>query len=228
MHTDLPCRLVWRQTAALWGFKRAVSVVFCSFTLLGHCVEFSLEVLKWTKCGYKNTSEKQHVAFERSLKSLSLGRVHSFYFPAWCLSPGVNMQSACHFSVALCWNSSLGAALLFSFEFQPLWSKHKGRKFTCVLCTLFSHAALQWWVRCHQYTIHGRRKVKWLKTIYVSAKVHIPVPGFWIDDKALRMQKMPFPEILCCACRCGQREVLLFSTKAGIPSVMKCITAVKP
>ena len=162
------------------------------------------------------------------MKSLSLGRIHSFFFAAWCLSPGVNTRSARNFSLALCWNSSLGATLLFLFEFQPLWSKQKGRKFTCVLCTLFSHAALQWWVRCHEYIIHGRRNVKWLKTIYIPTKVHIPIPWFRIDDKALRIRKMPFPEILWSVCRCGQRELLLFSIKAGIPSVVKCITAMKP
>lgn len=76
----------------------------------------------------KNISEKQHAAFERSLENVSFGKIHSFYFPAWCLSPVVNTRSACHFSMLLCWNSSLGAALLFSFEFQPLWSKQKGKE----------------------------------------------------------------------------------------------------
>lgn len=34
MHIDLACRLVWRQTAALWGFKRAVSVGFAALLCL--------------------------------------------------------------------------------------------------------------------------------------------------------------------------------------------------
>lgn len=123
----------------------------------------------------KNISEKQHVAFERSLENVSLGKSQSFYFPAKCLSPGMNMRSACHFSIFLCWNSSLGPALLFSFEFQPLWSKQKRKKFTCVLLTLFSCVILQWWMRCHQYIIQGTRNATWLKTICISAKVYIPV-----------------------------------------------------
>lgn len=40
---------------------------------------------------------------------------------------------------------------------------------------------------------------------------------------------MPFPEILCSMCRSDERNFLLFSIKAGIPSViMECITAAKP
>jgi len=49
---DLPCRLVWRQAAAPWGLKRAVSVAVQLSSA------WPLELLKQTKCRHKNISEK--------------------------------------------------------------------------------------------------------------------------------------------------------------------------
>lgn len=98
---------MWSSLAGWFGGRRQPcgdlkeqSLSLYSFPPLGHCV-FRLEVLVRIKCGYKNISEKEHVAFERSLKSLSLGRIHSFYSPAWCLPPGMNTQSMVCVEIAL-------------------------------------------------------------------------------------------------------------------------------
>lgn len=88
----------------------------------------------------KNISEKQHVAFERSLKNMALGMIHRFYFqPSVC--PKAWAQEVHVTSPCFCVETALWELLfLFSFEFQLLWSKQKGKSLP--VCYLLYSPAL--------------------------------------------------------------------------------------
>lgn len=151
---------------------------FYIFSLLVHCVEFGLEVLKWINVDIKTYLWKTACGFWKGTEKFVLEEI--FLSPAWCPSPCVNKQSACHFSSFLCVETAfLGNPSPVLSWFLASMCKTE-RKDVYLLSVLPCHSPVMSEMPS-VYIIHGKRNVNWVENVTSLLKCILWFFGFgWI------------------------------------------------